>query len=104
LVTGGHIDVEHAKDDFSLESSDRSIFEEAVKETNGVIRRGAEVKVYFLSHEEALKIPGIVKLAQRAAPNINVLRIVEIPGVDIQADGGSCSKHQRDWRYNCRKS
>jgi len=87
-VTGGHIDAEHAKDDFSLESSEKSVFEEAVKETNIIISRGIEVRIYFLSREETLKIPGIIKLAQRAPPNISVLRIVEIPDVDVQADGG----------------
>ncbi len=71
-----------------LESSDKSVFDEAVRETNQDISRGAKVKIYFLSREEALKIPGIVKLAQRAPPNINVLRIVEIPDIDVQADGG----------------
>lgn len=88
LVTGGHIDTEHAKDDFSLESSDKSVFEEAIKETNVVIDKGIEVKIYFLSREEALKIPGVIKLAQRTPPDINTLRIVEIPDIDIQADGG----------------
>jgi misacylated tRNA(Ala) deacylase len=29
-----------------------------------------------------------VKLAERAPPNLEELRIVEIPRVDIQADGG----------------
>ncbi|MEM3414247.1 MAG: alanyl-tRNA editing protein AlaX, partial [Thermoproteota archaeon] len=38
--------------------------------------------------EEALRIKGVVKLAERAPPNLKELRIVEIPGVDIQADGG----------------
>lgn len=88
LVTGGHIDVFHAKDDFSLESSEKSIFEEVVNETNNVIRKCLDVKIYFLDREEALNIPGIVKLAQRMPPNVKFLRIVEIPGVDVQADGG----------------
>lgn len=88
LITGGHIDVFHAKDDFSLESSERSIFEEVVEETNKVIRKCLDVKIYFLDREEALNIPGIIKLAQRAPPNVKFLRIVEIPGIDVQADGG----------------
>jgi misacylated tRNA(Ala) deacylase len=46
------------------------------------------LKVYFLSRTEALKLPGIVKLAQRMPPEAKELRIVEIPGVDTQADGG----------------
>ncbi|MEM3403196.1 MAG: alanyl-tRNA editing protein AlaXM [Nitrososphaeria archaeon] len=87
-VTGGQIDPQHARDDFSLDSSDRQVFEDAIDATNSIIEKGIEVKVYFLSREEALKIPGIVKLAQRAPPNLDILRIVEVPGVDIQADGG----------------
>ncbi|AWR97451.1 alanyl-tRNA editing protein AlaX [Acidianus sulfidivorans JP7] len=86
LVTGGHISPEYAKDDFNLESKDQIY--EIVKEANDVISRSIEVKVYFLPREEALKIPGIVKLAGRNPPNIEIWRIVEIPGIDIQADGG----------------
>ncbi|MEM1777424.1 MAG: alanyl-tRNA editing protein AlaX, partial [Acidilobaceae archaeon] len=41
-----------------------------------------------LPREEAIKREGIVKLAERLPPEVEKLRIVEIPGVDIQADGG----------------
>ena len=88
LITGGEIRPDKARDDFSIESMDRSIFEEAIRKANEVVRKGIEVKIYWLSREEALRIEGIVKLAGRAPPNIERLRIVEIPGVDIQADGG----------------
>lgn len=91
LVTGGEITPEYARDDFNIEgdmATVRRIFEEAVAEANEVARRGLEVKVYWLPREEALKIPGVVKLAERAPPNVPTLRIVEIPGVDVQADGG----------------
>ncbi len=88
LITGGHVGPEYAKDDFNLEEFRREIFEDVVNEANKVVREGIEVKIYWLSREEALKIPGVVKLAQRMPPSISRLRIVEIPGVDIQADGG----------------
>lgn len=91
LITGGEIIPEYARDDFSIEgdmNAVRRAFEEAVAELNELAARGIEVKVYWLPREEALKIPGITKLAERAPPNIPVLRIVEIPGVDVQADGG----------------
>lgn len=91
LITGGDITPEYARDDFSIEgdmSQVRRAFEEAVAEVNELAARGIEVKVYWLPREEALKIPGITKLAERAPPDLPVLRIVEIPGVDIQADGG----------------
>ncbi len=89
LVTGGHITSEYARDDFSIESSGwKKILEEAVGRTNEIISRCLEVKVYWLPREEALKIPGLVKLAEKAPPEVDRIRIVEIPGVDIQADGG----------------
>ncbi|MFN7105095.1 MAG: alanyl-tRNA editing protein AlaX, partial [Pyrobaculum sp.] len=37
-----------------------------------------------------------VKLAERAPPDVPQLRIVEIPEVDIQADGGPHVKNTRE--------
>jgi len=66
LVSGGHVYPDHAGDDFDLEFFDRRIFEEAFEEVNEIVRRGLEVRVYWLPRDEALKIPG----------------------ADVQADGG----------------
>jgi misacylated tRNA(Ala) deacylase len=89
MVTGGHITPEYARDDFSLDRSDwKEVLSSAVEEANVVASKCIEVKVYWLPREEALKIPGLVKLAGRLPPDLEKLRIVEIPGVDIQADGG----------------
>ncbi len=88
LITGGNITPEYAYDDYSLEVFDKNIFEDVVRKANEVIKLGVEVKIYWLSREEAFKIPGIVKLANKMPPNIEKLRIVEIPGIDVQADGG----------------
>lgn len=88
LITGGHVYPDHARDDFDLEQFDRQLFDEAFKKVNEIVRRGLEVKIYWLLREEALEIPGITKLAQKTLPQVPVLRIVEIPGVDLQADGG----------------
>ncbi|BDC19468.1 alanyl-tRNA editing protein AlaXM [Acidianus sp. HS-5] len=86
LITGGHISPEYAKDDFNLENKD--LIPQIVEKANEILSKGIEVKIYFLPREEALKIPGIVKLAERNPPSIPIWRIVEIPGIDIQADGG----------------
>jgi len=89
LVTGGHISSDYARDDFSIEDlAWKKIIEEAVSEVNTVIRKCIEVKIYWVPREEALKIEGLVKLAERAPPATDKIRVVEIPGVDIQADGG----------------
>lgn len=88
LVTGGNISPEYGYDDYGLEALDKSAIQEVIDEANGVAKRDLEVRIYWLKREEALAIPGIVKLANRLPPQVDVLRIVEIPGVDIQADGG----------------
>lgn len=88
LITGGQVEPDYARDDFSIERFDRQVFEDVIRKANDVVRAGLEVKIYYLRREEALKIPGIVKLAEKMPPGYEVLRIVEIPGIDIQADGG----------------
>ncbi|MEM4528406.1 MAG: alanyl-tRNA editing protein AlaXM [Desulfurococcaceae archaeon] len=88
LITGGNISPDQAYDDYNLEKFDKEIFINAIEKANEIVKRDLEVKIYWLSREDALKIPGIVKLASRMPPEIDVLRIVEIPNVDIQADGG----------------
>ncbi|MBB5253300.1 alanyl-tRNA editing protein AlaXM [Sulfurisphaera ohwakuensis] len=85
-ITGGNISPEYAKDDFDIDDKNKLL--EIVKEANEIAKKGIPVKIYFLKKEEALKIPGIVKLAERMPPNIDIWRIVEIEGIDIQADGG----------------
>ena len=42
-----------------------------------------------MPRDEAMKIAGVVKLAGALPPDVHTLRIVEIPGIDLQADGGT---------------
>ncbi len=96
LITGGNISFEHAYDDYSLDVMDKNIFYDVVEEANKIVKKGIEVKIYWLPREEALKIPGIVKLAHKMPPDLKYLRIVEIPGIDIQADGGPHVKNTKE--------
>lgn len=88
LISGGNITPDYAYDDYTIERFDKEIFVRAIEKANEIVKRDIEVKVYWLPRSEALKIPGVIKLAERMPPEIEELRIVEIPGVDIQADGG----------------
>ena len=89
LISGGNLDLEKSRIDFNLEEFDREKFTAYVQKSNELIKRGAQVKSYFMKREEAMKIPGIIKLLEALPPNVENLRIVEIEGVDIQADGGN---------------
>ncbi|MBI2176215.1 alanyl-tRNA editing protein [Candidatus Woesearchaeota archaeon] len=93
LITGNQIETEQARFDFNLENFNRVIIEECVKEANEAIKRSLPVKMYFLPRKEAMKIPGVVKLATALPPQVDKLRIVEIGDVDIQADGGTHVKN-----------
>jgi misacylated tRNA(Ala) deacylase len=48
------------------------------------------VKVYSLPREAAMEIPDLIRTKiNLLPPEINQIRIVEIEGVDLQADGGT---------------
>lgn len=88
LITGNQIEPDKSRIDFSLEDFDREKMLFHCKQANDAIASNPAVKTYFLKREEALRIPGIIKLAVAAPPDVKELRIVEIEGYDIQADGG----------------
>lgn len=88
LITGNQIEPDCARMDFSLENFDRAIIDEYAKIANELIQKNAPVKIHYMEREEALKIPDMVKLANKMPPDVEILRIVEIEGIDTQADGG----------------
>jgi len=49
-----------------------------------------------MPRDEALKMPGMVKLAGALPPSVQELRIVSIEGVDTQADGGTHVKSLKE--------
>jgi misacylated tRNA(Ala) deacylase len=88
LITGGQVDPEHAKLDFNLPKTDRAIFEATFEKAKKEASKGVSLKIYFVARDEALRMPGVVKLAEKMPPQEKELRLVEIPGIDLQADGG----------------
>jgi misacylated tRNA(Ala) deacylase len=97
LITGNQLDLDKSRMDFSMENFDKAVIEGVVEKANAAIQRDPVVKIYFLAREDAMKIPGVVKLAAATPPgstgllhfpSVDELRIVEIDGIDIQADGG----------------
>jgi misacylated tRNA(Ala) deacylase len=95
-ITGNQLEVEKTRFDFNLPDFDREKFEGIVKLANEELSKDVELKIYALPREEAMKIPDVVKLANALPPSIAQLRIVEIPGIDIQADGGTHVKNLKE--------
>jgi len=88
LITGNQIAPDESRLDLSVETFDKEKMSAYVEEVNEVVRRGVDVRSYFMKREEAMKVPGLVKLANAALPSVDTLRIVQIGDVDTQADGG----------------
>lgn len=88
LITGNAIDIDKSRFDFSMETFDKDAFQTLIDEANAAIARNLNVSVSYLAREEALKLPGMVKLAGALPPDVKELRIVKIGDVDEQADGG----------------
>jgi len=89
LITGNQIDEDKTRIDFNMENFDRDKIMKYIQDANDIIKQDIHVKTYYLPREDAMKIPGVVKLAAALPPNVDTLRIVEIPGIDVQADGGT---------------
>jgi misacylated tRNA(Ala) deacylase len=96
LISGNQLEEDHVRFDFSLEKFDKALLEEYLAKANKLFATDVAVSWYELPREEALKIPGIVKMAEAFPPDLPVLRIVEIVGVDRQADGGTHVRNLRE--------
>jgi len=96
LITGNQLEEDKVRFDFSLEKYDREILDTYIHESNALFKKNIPVKWYELPKEEALKIPGVVKMAKALPPDIPKLRIVEIVGLDKQADGGTHVKNLKE--------
>ena len=96
LITGNQLDLEKSRIDFNLEEFNKEKIQTHFDKANELIQKGAAINVYSLPREEAMKNPEIVKLAGALPPDIAQLRIVEIEGIDIQADGGTHVKNIKE--------
>ncbi len=96
LITGNQLETDHVRFDFSLERFDREVLEAYLTKANALFSKDIPAKWYEVPREEALKIPGIVKMAEAFPPNLPSLRIVEIVGLDKQADGGTHVRSLRE--------
>jgi misacylated tRNA(Ala) deacylase len=97
-VTGGQMRADRARMDFSFPGEwTTDVVGEIERLTNGALSEGSPVKVYELSREEALRNPDLIRTQVNLVPErVRVIRIVEIEGLDTQADGGTHVANTRE--------
>src|ERR687897_908633 len=97
-VTGGQMRADRARMDFSFPGEWTSeIVGEIEGLTNGALAEERPVRVYQLEREKALANPDLIRTQVNLVPErIRRIRIVEIQGLDTQADGGTHVANTRE--------
>jgi len=93
-VTGGDMDPLHGRMDFEFETMRRELVEEIQSAINKEVTSARDVRVSILPRAEAFQIPDLIRTKINLLPEgIQEVRVVEILGLDLQADGGTHVKN-----------
>ncbi len=89
-VTGGSMEPGSARMDFELERMTTGFATEIEARVNAEIAADREIQVRILPRAEAFAIPDLIRTKINLLPaGIEQVRVVEIVGLDLQADGGT---------------
>ena len=90
LVTGGNMEPLTARMDFNLEAVPPGFKETVEDACNAELRLDRRIDVRSLPRSAAFEIPDIIRTATNLVPeDVKDVRIVDIVGLDQQADGGT---------------
>jgi misacylated tRNA(Ala) deacylase len=97
LVTGGNMSAKGARMDFELEHMSASFAAEVEEKINAEVAAARPVRTRSVPREEAFQIPDLIRTRiNLLPPAIAQVRVVEIVGLDMQADGGTHVANTRE--------
>lgn len=89
-VTGGQMSPGRGRMDFEFAAMSKDLVAEIQASINAEVAAGHDVQTRVLPREEAFAIPDLIRTKINLLPeHIAEVRIVEIVGLDLQADGGT---------------
>jgi misacylated tRNA(Ala) deacylase len=89
-VTGGNMQPLKGRMDFEFEHMRKELVREIEGKINAEVAAGRPVHTRVLPREEAFQIPDLIRTKINLLPaHITQVRVVEIAGLDVQADGGT---------------
>jgi misacylated tRNA(Ala) deacylase len=96
-VTGGQMYPDRARMDFLLPDLSQERLARIEERTNELLSEGHPVSISFLARAEAFQIPDLIRTRVNLIPEgIDVIRVVNIEGIDQQADGGTHVANTRE--------
>ena len=96
-VTGGQMYTDRARMDFQLPDLSAERLRKIEERTNELLAEGHPVSVRFLAREEAFQIPDLIRTRVNLLPEgIDTIRVINIEGIDQQADGGTHVANTRE--------
>jgi misacylated tRNA(Ala) deacylase len=89
-VTGGNMEPGTGRLDFELDAMSAALGQRVGRRINEEIARARDVLVEFVGREEADRDPALIRTKATLIPvHIDPLRVIDIVGLDKQADGGT---------------
>lgn len=89
-VTGGDMEPLKGRMDFEFETLTHDLVHVIQDAVNREVAAGREVRVAILPRERAFQIPDLIRTKiNLLPPEISEVRVVELVGLDLQADGGT---------------
>lgn len=89
-VTGGSMEPLSGRMDFEFETMHKDLVQEIESSINEEVDKARPVRINILPREEAFQIPDLIRTKINLLPEgIQQIRVVEIEGLDLQADGGT---------------
>ncbi len=87
-VTGGNMEPLSARMDFELDPTPEGFGPRVQELVNKEILQNLPISISFLSRGEASKDPSLIRTKVSLVPDVQEVRVVDIEGLDRQADGG----------------
>ena len=90
LVTGGNMEPGKGRMDFEFESMSGDLVDSIEATVNTELAKARPIHVKVLPRAEAFAIPDLIRTKVNLLPEgIEEIRIIDIEGLDLQADGGT---------------
>ena len=96
-VTGGSMEPMAGRMDFEFETMRKELVQDIDRAINAEVANARPLSVDILPREEAFQIPDLIRTKINLLPEgIQEVRVVEIEGLDLQADGGTHVANTRE--------